>query len=183
VIHRHTFSPGTISRHISGAENSIASFEPANTATESFSFRICYFRSAPIARNWPENHDFSEQSENHLPRDRPAFVPQFSERNSGSSFLSEVGSRVRRLACLAKCGCKPNARKWRRGSKSRSSGECSEQLCHRALSPLQLEPVSAAEQCYGWARSETILSLACWLQLPRVCWPRAGLIFLIQETR
>jgi len=31
VIHRHTFSPGTISRHISSAENSIASFEPANT--------------------------------------------------------------------------------------------------------------------------------------------------------
>jgi hypothetical protein len=31
VIHRHTFSPGTISRHISCTENSIASFEPANT--------------------------------------------------------------------------------------------------------------------------------------------------------
>jgi hypothetical protein len=30
---------------------------------------------------------FFEQSENHLPRDRPACVPQFSERNSGSSFF------------------------------------------------------------------------------------------------
>src|ERR1700722_3584252 len=31
VIHRHTFGPGTISRHISGSENSIASLESANT--------------------------------------------------------------------------------------------------------------------------------------------------------
>jgi len=31
VIHRHTFSPGTVSRHISSAEDSIASIEPANT--------------------------------------------------------------------------------------------------------------------------------------------------------
>jgi hypothetical protein len=30
---------------------------------------------------------FFEQSENHLSHDRPAFVPQFSERNSGSSFV------------------------------------------------------------------------------------------------
>src|SRR3984885_3498006 len=31
VIHRHTFGPGTISRHISGSENPVASLEPANT--------------------------------------------------------------------------------------------------------------------------------------------------------
>src|ERR1700721_2655967 len=31
VIHRHTFGPGTSSRHIAGSENSIASLEPANT--------------------------------------------------------------------------------------------------------------------------------------------------------
>src|ERR1700721_2406749 len=31
VIHCHTISPSTISRHISSAKNSIASFEPANT--------------------------------------------------------------------------------------------------------------------------------------------------------
>lgn len=31
VIHRNAFSPGTISRHISSAEDSIASIEPANT--------------------------------------------------------------------------------------------------------------------------------------------------------
>jgi hypothetical protein len=43
---------------------------------------------------------FFEQSENHLPRDRPAFVPQFSERNRGSSFFE---------------------RKWTAGSMSRSS--------------------------------------------------------------
>ena len=32
---------------------------------------------------------FFEQSENHLPRDRPAFVSQFSERSSGSSFSKQ----------------------------------------------------------------------------------------------
>jgi PAS domain S-box-containing protein len=57
-----------------------------STATESISFRVCYLLGAnsPHLAGKPR---FSEQSENHLPRHRPACVPQFSERNSGSSFF------------------------------------------------------------------------------------------------
>jgi hypothetical protein len=90
-----------------------ASSQTGSTATECFSFIICYLLSAngPHLAGKPR---FFAYSENQVHCDDPVFTLEFSERNSGSPFLSEVGPRVRRLARLAKCSCKPNARKWRR---------------------------------------------------------------------
>jgi hypothetical protein len=45
---------------------------------------------------------FCRHSENQVHCNDDAFVPEFSEGNSGSSFLNENGPLVRCLACFAK---------------------------------------------------------------------------------
>jgi hypothetical protein len=59
---------------------------PSLSATESFSFRICYLNRA-YHSHLAEKSRFFEQSENQVHGADPAVAPEFSDRNSGSSFF------------------------------------------------------------------------------------------------
>jgi hypothetical protein len=63
---------------------------------------------API---WPENHDSSSNQRITFPVTVPHLFPNSLNATVAVPFLSEVGPRVRRLAWMSKCSCKPNARK------------------------------------------------------------------------
>jgi hypothetical protein len=61
------------------------------------------------ARNWPENHDFAEQSENHVSPTIPHSLLNSLKAAGAVPFLSECGPQVRCLARMAKWNCKLEA--------------------------------------------------------------------------
>jgi hypothetical protein len=75
--------PWILNRYLEHSKGSDSN--PSLSAIQSFSFMICHLPTA----NSPDlagKSRFFEQSENRVHRDFPPFVPEFSERNSGSSF-------------------------------------------------------------------------------------------------
>jgi hypothetical protein len=67
-------------------KSSIEGSNPSLSATELISFTICHLpaASSPHLAGKPR---FFEQSENQVHCEDPAFAPEFSEGNSGSSFF------------------------------------------------------------------------------------------------
>jgi hypothetical protein len=82
-------------------KSSIEGSNPSLSDTESISFRICHLNSVdhPHLAGKPR---FCHHSENQVHCKDDALTPEFSEGNSGSSFLNENGPQVRCLAWLAK---------------------------------------------------------------------------------
>ena len=81
-----------------------------STATEYFSFRICYLVAANSLHLVGNLHSSNDQRIMVTATIRHS-LPNSPNATVTVPFLNDVGRQVRCLACLAKCSCKPNARK------------------------------------------------------------------------